>query len=79
MRCPRCEGFIVGEDLAALNEEFLSGFRGWRCVNCGAIGDAVIQSHQKWARPLPNKQVPTNCYPIVTPTDRPKPLRDSIL
>lgn len=52
MRCPRCEGFTVREDLAGINERFLTGFTAWRCVNCGAIGDFIIQAHQRKATPL---------------------------
>lgn len=47
MRCPRCEGFTVREDLVGMNEWFLPGFSGWRRVNCGAIGDFVIQANQR--------------------------------
>jgi uncharacterized Zn finger protein len=41
MRCPRCGGLTVREDVAGVYE------RGWRCVNCGAIGDFVIQGNQR--------------------------------
>lgn len=47
MRCPRCGGLIVREDMAGVYEGGLSVLKGWRCVNCGAIGDFVIQGNQR--------------------------------
>ena len=53
MRCPRCGGLIVREDMAGVYEEVLSSLGGWRCVNCGAIGGFVIQGkHRVMARLL---------------------------
>jgi len=52
MSCPRCEGFIIREYLVDSREGFLSGFHGWRCINCGAIGDDVIRSNRQRLPPL---------------------------
>src|SRR5574341_2433368 len=56
MSCPRCKGFIIQEYLVNEREGSLSGFHGWRCVNCGAIGDKVIQSNRR--KPLSWQDVP---------------------
>ena len=47
MSCLRCKGFTVREYLVDLREGSLWGVFGWRCVNCGAIGDTLIQSNPK--------------------------------
>ena len=46
MRCPRCGGLLVDEYLVDPLEGPLSGFQGWRCLNCGTIVDEVIRAHQ---------------------------------
>ena len=42
MECPKCEGLMIEESLpdgsGCINQ--------WRCVNCGAILDAVIAQNQ---------------------------------
>jgi hypothetical protein len=47
MSCPRCEGFIVKEFLVDVRRGSLSGHPGWRCINCGAIGDISTQTNRK--------------------------------
>jgi hypothetical protein len=46
MTCPRCDGLVVQEYLLNPREGSLSGFHGLRCLNCGAIHDAVIRMNQ---------------------------------
>lgn len=48
MRCQRCSGLMVYEQF----EDFADdtghiGFDGWRCVNCGAIHDHLVQKHRQ--------------------------------
>ena len=48
MRCARCGGLMVREqfeDLGALGSSDHE-YAGWRCINCGAIVDAVIAAHR---------------------------------
>jgi hypothetical protein len=50
MTCHRCGGLMLAEQYDDLHDyaehaEFL----GWRCVNCGAVLDAVIAGHQRTA------------------------------
>ena len=52
MSCPRCEGFIIREYLVDPRQGSLSGVQGWRCVNCGAIGDNLIQTNRKRLFPV---------------------------
>jgi hypothetical protein len=42
MECPKCEGLMIEEYLA----DGSGGINEWRCVNCGAILDAVIAQNQ---------------------------------
>ena len=46
MNCPRCDGLAVSDYSIDLEAGPLSGFHGWRCVNCGMIGDDVIRENQ---------------------------------
>ena len=46
MTCPRCDGLLVREYLLNPREGSLSGFHGSRCLNCGAIHDAVIRMNR---------------------------------
>ena len=52
MSCPRCEGFIIREYLVDPRQGSLSGVQGWRCVNCGAVGDNLIQTNRKRLFPV---------------------------
>jgi rubrerythrin len=48
MRCARCDGLMVREqfeDLRALGSSDHE-YAGWRCINCGAIVDAVIAARR---------------------------------
>jgi C4-type Zn-finger protein len=47
MTCPRCGGLVVQEYLLNPRQGSLSGFHGWRCLNCGAIHDDVICLNQR--------------------------------
>ena len=50
MTCPRCAGLMVREPYD--NLEFDSAgyeISGWRCLNCGAIVDALIETHHRTA------------------------------
>ncbi len=47
MNCTRCRGFMVEDHCL----EFEGGFgemwaQTWRCVNCGAVYDAVIEQNR---------------------------------
>jgi len=46
MNCPRCGGLLIDEYMVDPLEGSLSGFHGWRCVNCGAINDDVIRANR---------------------------------
>jgi hypothetical protein len=54
MRCPRCAGLLVDEYVVDPLQDPLSGFQGWRCLNCGTIVDEVIRAHQGLSWPIPN-------------------------
>ena len=43
MECPKCQGLMIDEYLA----DGVSNINEWRCVNCGAILDAVIAQNQQ--------------------------------
>ncbi len=58
MSCPRCEGFIIHEYLVDPREGSLSGFHGWRCVNCGAIGYNATRLNRKRLFPVRGVQFP---------------------
>jgi hypothetical protein len=47
MTCHRCNGLMLVEqydDLHDYGEQ--AGGSGWRCVNCGAVLDQVIQANR---------------------------------
>ena len=47
MHCSRCGGWMLSEWLTDLLDDTGHRYcRGWRCVNCGAIDDAVVRRHQ---------------------------------
>jgi len=43
MECPKCEGLMIEEEYLA---DGFGSINEWRCVNCGAILDAVIAQNQ---------------------------------
>lgn len=43
MECARCRGFMVREWLSDIFQVSYS----WKCVNCGAIMDAVILENRR--------------------------------
>jgi hypothetical protein len=47
MECPRCQGFMVREWLS----DILHVSYSWKCVNCGAIMDAVILENRRGGSP----------------------------
>jgi hypothetical protein len=56
MECPKCQGLMITESLA----DGISNIKEWRCVNCGAILDAVIAQNQLRTSPRrrPSEAVP---------------------
>ena len=52
MRCMRCQGLMVWDRFLDLVQTDLLWALAWRCVNCGEVLDAVIQSHRISARLL---------------------------
>ena len=50
MRCQRCQGWMIIDyfmDLLSGSDEL--DFTGWRCLNCGAITDPVINARSPTA------------------------------
>ena len=52
MRCMRCQGLMVWDRFLDLAQTDRLWALAWRCVNCGEVLDAVIQSHRISARLL---------------------------
>ena len=50
MTCQRCAGLMVRERYDNLELDS-AGYEisGWRCLNCGAIVDALIETHHRTA------------------------------
>ena len=47
MKCIRCNGLMVADDLIGLQESYLPMWmRGWRCIACGNIVDPLINRHR---------------------------------
>ncbi len=47
MRCSRCQGWMTTDYFTdLLDDRGELDFRGWRCVNCGAVADPVILRHR---------------------------------
>ncbi len=47
MRCTRCSGCMVVDDLIDVQESFHPMWmRGWRCLTCGNVVDPVILRHR---------------------------------
>lgn len=55
MNCLRCNGLAVSDDSFAVQTGSSSDFHGWRCVNCGMVGDDVINRNR---RALSRRRVP---------------------
>lgn len=49
MRCPRCNGFMVGERSSDLLDREGRSLAMWRCVNCGAVVDRKIAANRTGA------------------------------
>ena len=67
MRCTKCKGFMVADDLIDLRESYHPMWtRGWRCVACGNVVDPLILRHRmtqdSGALPLLKVQAPTLPY-----------------
>jgi hypothetical protein len=47
MRCTKCNGFMVVDDLIDMRESYHPMWmRGWRCVACGNVIDPLIVRHR---------------------------------
>ena len=47
MRCARCDGLMVADNLIDIQESSIPMWmKGWRCVSCGNIVDPLIQQHR---------------------------------
>jgi hypothetical protein len=47
MRCTKCNGFMVVDDLIDMRESYHPMWmRGWRCVACGNVVDPLIVRHR---------------------------------
>ncbi len=47
MRCTKCDGLMVVDDLIDIRESSIPMWmRGWRCVACGNIVDPLILRHR---------------------------------
>ena len=47
MRCTKCNGFMVIDDLIDMRESYHPMWmRGWRCVACGNVVDPLIVRHR---------------------------------
>ena len=63
MMCLRCDGLMVCErfeDYEGLSSDY--EFTGWRCLNCGAIVDPVIDAHR---HTTPAVVIPTQTFMAV--------------
>jgi hypothetical protein len=47
MNCLRCNGLAVRDDSFAVQTGSTSDFHGWRCINCGMIGDDVSNKNRR--------------------------------
>jgi translation elongation factor EF-4 len=62
MRCSRCHGLMLNDHLLDMEGEFEEMWaQTWRCTNCGALHDAVIEQN-RLAREA-NLSVPTSGQP----------------
>lgn len=47
MRCTKCDGLMVVDDLIDMRESYHPMWlRGWRCVACGNVVDPLILRHR---------------------------------
>jgi len=47
MKCTRCQGLMVADDLLDMQESYLPMWmRGLRCIACGNIVDPLISSNR---------------------------------
>lgn len=47
MKCTRCHGLMVADDLLDMQESYLPMWmRGLRCIACGNIVDPLINRHR---------------------------------
>ena len=47
MRCSRCQGLLLKDHLLDMGGGFGEMWaQSWRCMNCGAVHDAVIEQHR---------------------------------
>ncbi len=47
MRCTKCNGLMVVDDLIDMRESYHPMWmRGWRCVVCGNVVDPLILRHR---------------------------------
>lgn len=47
MKCTRCQGLMVADDLLDMQESYLPMWmRGLRCIACGNIVDPLINSNR---------------------------------
>ena len=48
MRCSRCQGFMLKDHLLDMAGGFGEMWvQSWRCTNCGAVHDAVIEQNRR--------------------------------
>lgn len=58
-RCDRCGGLLVSEELLEQwRENGQPPTRGVRCVNCGAVADAVILANRREPAPVKRVKLP---------------------
>ena len=47
MRCTRCQGLLLKDHLLDMGGGFGEMWtQSWRCVNCGAVHDGIIEHNQ---------------------------------
>ncbi len=47
MKCTRCNGLMIADDLIDLQESYLPMWMcGWRCIACDNIVDPLINRHR---------------------------------
>lgn len=60
MKCTRCCGLMVADDLLDLQESYLPMWmRALRCITCGNIEDPLIHQHRAVRQARPAKLVKT--------------------
>ena len=67
MYCTRCHGLMAKDYLLDMKGAFGEMWAtSWRCMNCGAISDAIVTQ---------NRVVPQECEPLLT-SGASEPLQD---